>query len=1284
MKRIFWIFSLAMLLFSTFTPSFTYAEVDDEYILNTFSSLLNWIWTERELNNLTENSDWSKTIISWDIEITIASSNQSTLSDWKYFWWNDTETSLSQTSDTRWEQFNDNRWWWNDILNNWYNWWLNQKRKWPCDDWRHVPSRWEWNDLAVAWCTQNENCNVETDISYNDDWTVKNLYNAEKTLWKLFKEDFSLQDWVYWTSTPYPGDNNKAFVESIWNAALVNSDSWRASRNYVRCFKDIIKNKTITYHPNWWSFSGMNVDVVKTYEYQTNENWIIPIYNIQIPNRISINTNQQSWWMFAWWYTQSWQNNEWWEEFDPETSTETVAYAKWLPFNDLTISLWDLTFTIMDRNLWAKKFYESPISPQWNYDEETLWLYYQRWNNYWINGYWNNSDYINSKFDSNRKDVNDFWPWNYFYHNKYIQENNISSWHTETNRNLWWENWELDKDRQWPCPKWYHIPKISEFENLIKEYNKRKVSDEWVEFCSNYNFTANNFCFAVKLHIPIAWYIANKKIYNKWSYLWLRSTTTQENDYSNANSRYFFIRDSDNSIAAKNTMTNKIQAYPLRCLKDEIKRIEYETNWWYFEWTYLKTTSWIWSSSSNLPKPKKNEWPNKFAWRYTGIDFNDWNLVTTNKIKSDLDTITLYAKWECEDWTSMNEDGTQCIENVWKIDSNNWSNNLINTIKYVPENPFINMWYNFVWWNTQKDWLWIKYYSWNYINVSWLLLYAQREKTPRYTLNLNWGKINNESVKYIKSVVKKSEKQTIRIYDWEQWLFSRKYTYTPIPGAKRLKVKLESVMYQNYFSIKIYTWENEENTVITTSPDTIYPIYFDLPWDKIVFEVVKQWPPTDINFSVLWEIWYYTDEDILIPTRRWYEFLWWYETWATDVFVYDKTQIEVDKTLYAHWKALEEKAQETITENVVYTNNTTVTVWDEITEEVLSWSTTTIELKSKEVESEEVKTEEDKTKVQEAEIKVTSDKTVEYEWWLEVYLEKKVNEQTEMITWTAKFSAPIAVKIPVTSDSEYVKVQVKHYWEEFWYTWLTLNRENECQNWVAINDKYNWENIKVKESNWEKYVLIYTCSASTFVAYSENKKPVVPTPAAWGWRTIKQESKATEQEHNSADTEKTTEQENNKSTTQTKNNSKVNEQVKNFSNKSLTRWEVAVMTNILLEVYPQLVEGKTELDDVTNACWNYADEQNFTKDEKKAITRLCKLSIMWIHRDTKEPLDEFLAKQIATNWEFVTVMDRVVANYNEKDLKVVKEALKKLEWDEGNVVFWTVYDVFMSIKNIFN
>jgi hypothetical protein len=204
------------------------------------------------------------------------------------------------------------------------------------------------------------------------------------------------------------------------------------------------------------------------------------------------------------------------------------------------------------------------------------------------------------------------------------------------------------------------------------------------------------------------------------------------------------------------------------------------------------------------------------------------------------------------------------------------------------------------------------------------------------------------------------------------------------------------------------------------------------------------------------------------------------------------------------------------------------------------------------------------------------------------------------------------------------------------------------------------------------------------VAYTENKKPVEPTPSAWGGRTItttKQENKVVDQEHNSADTEevKTTNK-----TTDTTSTENIQKQVQKVSTKSLTRWEVAIMTSILLEVYPQLVEWKQELDDVTNACSNYADEQNFTKDEKKAITRLCKLSIMWIHNDTNEPLEEFLVNNKSTNDEFSKVINRSVATYNEKDLTTIKDALKKLEWDEENLVFGTVYDMFMGIKNIFS
>ena len=86
---------------------------------------------------------------------------------------------------------------------------------------------------------------------------------------------------------------------------------------------------------------------------------LIPIFNIQIPNRISDNMSQQSWWMFAWWYTKDWTNDDWWEEFDPYQQNANIVYAKWLPFNDLDLwVIWLPWVKIMDRNMWAEEVAE--------------------------------------------------------------------------------------------------------------------------------------------------------------------------------------------------------------------------------------------------------------------------------------------------------------------------------------------------------------------------------------------------------------------------------------------------------------------------------------------------------------------------------------------------------------------------------------------------------------------------------------------------------------------------------------------------------------------------------------------------------------------------------------------------------------------------------------------------------------------------------------------------------------------------------------------------------------
>ena len=381
--------------------------------------------------------------------------------------------------------------------------------------------------------------------------------------------------------------------------------------------------------------------------------------------------------------------------------------------------------------------------------------------------------------------------------------------------------------------------------------------------------------------------------------------------------------------------------------------------------------------------------------------------------------------------------------------------------------------------------------------------------------------------------------------------------------------------------------------------------------------------------------------------------------------------------------------------NSAMSYNTTVSIWEEVDKKFIDDVNVVVD----EIIFSDTYNLDNKTIVKNIEIQASSGKVIKFQWWIDVSFENIMSEIPVKLEWTANFSSPIAIKVPVNDyDNEYVKIRVKHTNdEEFWYSWLTLVYENNCVEWIPEHDQYTWEYIKVDENEGIRYAVIYTCSASTFIAYSEddyaeesdkvlNNSELISSPSAWGGRTIiNTTSNIQEKEHNSADiSEEKEETENKTSTTTSDNTVTVEENIKKYSNIKLTRWEVAVMTNILLDVFPQLVEWKQELDDVENACSNYADEQKFTKDEKKAIARLCKLSIMWIHADNNRPLEEFLVNNNTTNDEFSKVINRSISTYNEKDLSAVKDALKKLENNEDDVAFWTLYDMFMSIKSLIN
>lgn len=215
-----------------------------------------------EFNSATliENIDWSKTLT--------YSGNTYILSwydlDWYYYWWFNQNTENLEWNDnnsTIWREY-DNVWWWSeDTLENWYDSWNpRNERQWPCPSWWHVPSRWEWNGVLIAWCHLPDNdCSEDDLLNAPDDEDGKygmiyiTYLSSRKFKWILekFSSDLNMDSWYYWSSSPdygyyydnafFRGSDSSVRWIVVWgyiNPGVVGrrSDKWQ-----IRCFKDSIE-----------------------------------------------------------------------------------------------------------------------------------------------------------------------------------------------------------------------------------------------------------------------------------------------------------------------------------------------------------------------------------------------------------------------------------------------------------------------------------------------------------------------------------------------------------------------------------------------------------------------------------------------------------------------------------------------------------------------------------------------------------------------------------------------------------------------------------------------------------------------------------------------------------------------------------------------------------------------------------------------------------------------------------------------------------------------------------
>jgi len=620
-------------------------------------------------------------------------------------------------------------WWWendNPGNNRWLDisWSTINYRQWPCNEDYHIPSLWERWNLINTRCNTN-NCwnwtyKISNDIvgGYYKNWIWTKFYNdliipfsqRRRVDWNLYESTRRLM-----TSTPRR--NGWMPVIAIWDNDIYIS--WDPIYDWlnIRCFKNqyIPFSKKVTYNPNWWSFSWMNINQSKEYTYTADENWIIPIYNIQIPDRISEDLSQQSWWMFDWWYTKNWNNWDRWEEFDPSKQNAEIVYAKWLPFNELKLNIWWQEITIMDRNIWAEGVANWTIIWKWEHeDNSVLWKYFQWWNNYWFNNNWNITNSWTNLIKNPKHRENPWWPNNYYYSNKYITRNSDPMRRDyDNNFNLWWgsEQKNTDNDRKGPCPSWYHIPYYDEWmkiKNLIIK-----------EITNNSNYCTGELndiskCLLKKLKLPYAGSLNNwtTKVYY-WQSTNYRSSKRWDNtDYWIKHGAMWIDIDIW-GYGVSWLHSYRTSTFPIRCFKDTtpINNIIIEKNNWEKDITYhFRRRESI--TSDYKPENPVKKWY-CFSWWYekwTNKEFNFNNEpVTQERI--------FYAKWNPNHYTIH--------FSTWDLDDINatyWEGIELPTLT--------KEWYVFKWWKS-GNWT---IYNWYIPEWTW----ATTEDWATVTLTAQW------------------------------------------------------------------------------------------------------------------------------------------------------------------------------------------------------------------------------------------------------------------------------------------------------------------------------------------------------------------------------------------------------------------------------------------------------------------------------------------------------------------------------------------------------------------
>ena len=362
-----------------------------------------------------ENWNQVKTLIFWwnntfsGVQLTVKMENQS----WNYYRWfnKNTDNSYSFPWNASWctwaylswdgklgwcTNWVDNaRWWSWDTVENWFNPSpINfDERQWPCEEWYHVPSRWERNALAIARCNDisNDICNPNTDFQPAWDGTDF-IYISNSWAWSIFQTEFNVgtSDYYgFWSSSPGPDRSYTAYRLVVDGYAVnPNYSNGRYGNLSVRCFKNYI---TVPYI---FTINFLNGDE--------------HVWSGDIVSWDKISEEVISWYNLTW-LTKEWYTFSGWiisgsdEMFDVENdiiTTWMILNAVW-QVNQYTMTFkdWDKEITSITADYWTWitpppnptknghifKWWDKPV-PSTMPAEDTI--ISAKWERNWSSGWW--------------------------------------------------------------------------------------------------------------------------------------------------------------------------------------------------------------------------------------------------------------------------------------------------------------------------------------------------------------------------------------------------------------------------------------------------------------------------------------------------------------------------------------------------------------------------------------------------------------------------------------------------------------------------------------------------------------------------------------------------------------------------------------------------------------------------------------------------------------------------------------------------------------------------------